>query len=167
MLINNAGLSRSASPEDYSFNDWDLTLNVNLKAPFFLVQAFLKANLFSNPASIINITSLAAEQGFPSNPAYLASKGGLKQLSKGLAMDLSSRGIRVNCVGPGYIRTAMTKGSWDNQVLRDQRNARMISNRWGESIDVANACFFLASSDANYINAQDIYVDGGWLSKGL
>ena len=117
--------------------------------------------------SIINITSLAAEQGFPDNVAYVASKGGLKQLTKAMAVDLATKNIRVNSVGPGYVKTKMTEKSWLDKKKKKNRSDRIILNRWANPKDIANACLFLGSNLADYINGQEIYVDGGWLSKGL
>lgn len=165
-LINNAGITIGNAFERYSTLDWDKTLSTNLKSVFLLTQYFVNRG-FNFGGSIVNISSLASEQGFPGNVAYVASKGALKQLSKALALDLSDRGLRVNCVGPGYIRTAMTEKSWADPQLKNERSKRMISKRWGEPEDVANACIFLCSDLASYITGQDLYVDGGWLSKGL
>lgn len=167
VLINNAGITRPTYNRLCSLEDWNLTINVNLAAPLFLSQSLVDRDLLRRGSSIVNITSLAAEQGFPGNPAYIASKGGLKQLSKSLAIDYAPYGIRCNCVGPGYVKTNMTSASWQNPELRDIRSSRMISDRWAEPNDIANACFFLASKDSTYITGQDIYVDGGWLAKGL
>ena len=118
-------------------------------------------------ASIVNITSLAAEQGFPNNVAYVASKGGLKQLTKAMAVDLAEKNIRVNSIGPGYVKTKMTQKSWQDKKKRKSRSDRIILKRWAKPNDIANVCLFLGSNLANYINGQEIYVDGGWLSKGL
>ena len=117
--------------------------------------------------SIINITSIGAELGFPNNPAYIAAKGALKQLTRSLALDLGSFGIRVNNIGPGYFRTDMTKGSWNDPQLEEDRIRRTILGRWGEPDDLAGAAIFLASEASRYITGQDLYVDGGWLAKGL
>ena len=117
--------------------------------------------------SIINITSIGAELGFPNNPAYIAAKGALKQLTRSLALDLGSFGIRVNNIGPGYFRTDMTKGSWNDPQLEEDRIRRTILGRWGEPDDLAGAVIFLASEASRYITGQDLYVDGGWLAKGL
>ena len=117
--------------------------------------------------SIINITSLAAEQGFPNNVAYVSSKGGLKQLTKAMALDLAEKNIRVNSVGPGYVKTKMTQKSWLNTKKKKSRSERIILNRWANPADIADACLFLGSDLSSYINGQEIYVDGGWLSKGL
>ena len=146
--------------------NWKKTIDINLTTPFRLSQ-FVSKNLMLSGGSIINITSLAAEQGFPDNVAYVASKGGLKQLTKAMALDLAKKHIRVNSVGPGYVKTRMTKKSWINIKKRKNRSERIILKRWAQPIDIANTCLFLGSSLANYINGQEIYVDGGWLSKGL
>jgi len=118
--------------------------------------------------SIINITSINAELGFPRNPAYVASKGGLKMLGKSLAKDWSNKGIRVNNLGPGYIKTDMTMKRYLNKKTRKEREDRTLMKRWGEKSDLIGPCVFLASDASKYITGQDIYVDGGWLvNSGL
>ena len=114
---------------------------------------------------MINITSLNSELGFPNNPAYVSMKGGLKQLTKSLAIDLGEFNIRVNNLGPGYIKTNMTKGSWKNR--KTEIEDRTILGRWGEPEDLLGTVIFLLSSASNYITGQDIYVDGGYLAKGM
>ncbi len=166
VLINNAGFTTSKNFLKYELKDWDKTLKINLTAPFLLSQQIAK-NFMRSGGNIINITSLAAEQGFPDNVAYVSSKGGLKQLTKAMALDLSTKNIRVNSIGPGYVKTSMTKKSFNNKKKKKNRSERMILNRWAEPEDIANAAIFLGSDLANYINGQDLYVDGGWLSKGL
>lgn len=166
VLINNAGYSSSKNFLEYNYEEWKKTLRINLETPFLLSQLISKK--FMKPgSSIINITSLAAEQGFPNNVAYVASKGGLKQLTKAMAIDLSKKNIRVNSVGPGYVKTKMTKKSWLDKKKRNNRSDRIILNRWANPSDIANTCLFLGSNLSEYINGQEIYVDGGWLSKGL
>ena len=166
ILINNAGFTSSRDFLDYKLKDWEKTLRINLTAPFLLTQMISKS--FMNSGScIINITSLAAEQGFPENVAYVASKGGLKQLTKAMAIDLAKKNIRVNSIGPGYVKTKMTEKSWLDKKKKKNRSERIISNRWADPEDIANTCLFLGSELASYINGQEIYVDGGWLSKGL
>ena len=165
-LINNAGYTVSKNFLEYKLEDWKKTLEINLNTPFVLSQLISK-NFMKSGGSIINITSLAAEQGFPDNVAYVASKGGLKQLTKAMAIDLASKNIRVNSVGPGYVKTKMTEKSWLDKKKRKNRSERIILDRWAAPTDIANACLFLGSDLASYINGQEIYVDGGWLSKGL
>jgi len=166
ILINNAGFTSSQQFLEYSLKNWKKTLDINLTTPFILSQLVSKKFMDSG-ASIVNITSLAAEQGFPNNVAYVASKGGLKQLTKAMAVDLAEKNIRVNSIGPGYVKTKMTQKSWQDKKKRKSRSDRIILKRWAKPNDIANVCLFLGSNLANYINGQEIYVDGGWLSKGL
>jgi len=116
---------------------------------------------------IINITSLNAEFAFPNNPAYVASKGGLKQLGKALARDWGRYGIRVNNLGPGYIKTEMTKQSFKDKKKKISRQNSTMLNRWGDMQDLLGPCIFLASDASSYITGQDLYVDGGWSANGL
>ena len=117
--------------------------------------------------SIINVTSINAELGFPNNPAYAASKGGLRMLTKSLAKDFGKYGISVNNLGPGYIITEMTKNSYQNKKSRMIRQKHTLLGRWGDVTDLIGPCIFLASNASGYITGQDIYVDGGWLANGL
>ena len=168
ILVNNAGVSFPQSFLDYSDDFWDLTYKVNLKAPYQLIKkvaSHMKQN--SSGGSIVNITSLNSELAFPDNPAYVSMKGALKQLTKSAALDLGKYGIRVNNVGPGYFMTDMTKKSWQDPKKNKERAARTVLNRWGKPEDLVGVSIFLASSASSYITGQDIYVDGGWLIKGL
>lgn len=166
ILVNNAGVT-IPSAGHYSKESWDKTISVNLTAPYLWMEAVRNnAKAFSS-CSIINITSLAAERAFPDNPAYLASKGGLKMLSKAYAEELSLFGFRVNCLGPGYIKTPMTEKTYNDENKRNARTRQTLLGRWGETEDLAGTVIFLASDASAYITGQDIYVDGGWLSKGL
>lgn len=167
ILVNNAGITISGPSESYSEESWDKTHKVNLKAAFQLSQLVAKHMIEQKEGVMINITSLGAERGFPGNPAYVAFKGGLKQLSKALARDWAKYNIRVNNLGPGYIRTNMTLKSWNTPKLREERAEKTILGRWGESSDLVGPAIFLASDASGYITGQDLYVDGGWLAKGL
>lgn len=166
ILINNAGVTFGAPAESYSAEFWKKTMAINLEAPLLLCQSLFNL-LKVDGASIINITSLGAYQGFSGNPAYVASKGGLKAMTYALAKDWRQYGIRVNNICPGYIRTNMTKKSQANAELYNSRLNRMILDRWGTSEDLAGAAVFLASDASAYITAQDIVVDGGWLNNGV
>lgn len=169
ILVNNAGITLPKHSLDYTEYDWDTTLNLNLKIPFFLSQRvaqFMKQSKLKG--SIINVSSLNAEMAFPENPAYVSAKGGLKMMTKALAKDLGEYGIRVNNVGPGYFKTAMTEKSWANVETRAARSKRTILSRWGiPEQDLAGIILFLASDASSYVTAQDFYIDGGWLANGL
>lgn len=166
-LFNIAGIGLKKSGLFYSDPNWNKTLEVNLTSPFHCSQSVIRYMIKNKSGSIINFTSINAELAFPSNPAYVASKGGLKMLSKSLAKDWAKHGIRVNNIGPGYFKTDMTKESYENKQMRKKRTERTMLGRWGDMIDIIGPCIFLASDASSYITGQDIYVDGGWLANGL
>lgn len=166
VLVNNAGITRP-SPSPYPRQDWDSTIQVNLTAPFLLIERLIPSFKKIRKGSIINITSLGAERAFPNNPSYIASKGGLKMLSKYYAKSLGKYGVRVNNVGPGYIVTEMTQNSYSDPQTRKSREKHTFLERWGQPEDLVGVCVFLASEASGYITGQDIYVDGGWTANGL
>ena len=167
VLINNAGYTAPKSNIEKSYKEFDKTIAVNLKATYFLSKICADFMLARDRCSIINISSLGSILGFPGNPSYLASKGGLRSLTKGLALDLARKKIKVNCIVPGYIKTNMTKLSYSNTEERLLRTNRTIANKWGTPSDLIGATIFLSSHASDYINGQDIIVDGGWSAKGL
>lgn len=168
ILVNNAGITAVQQSESHTEENWDKVLLINLKVPFLLSQKVAHFMIEKgNGGSIINITSLGAELGLSNVPGYVASKGGLKQLTKTLAADWAKYNIRVNNIGPGYMKTDMTKRSYADPELKKQRDNRIMLDRWGESEDLAGPAVFLASDASRYITGQDIYVDGGWLAKGV
>ncbi|MBW2058249.1 MAG: SDR family oxidoreductase [Deltaproteobacteria bacterium] len=167
VLVNNAGVTFSHPLFDYPDEFWERTYAVNLRAPFELSREIGKLMKRNRSGVIINITSLNAELAFPDNPAYVSFKGALRQLSKSLALDLGRYGIRVNSVGPGYFRTHMTRKSWGDPSLNRTIREKTALRRWGRPEDLAGITILLASDASSYITGQDIYVDGGWLAKGL
>ena len=167
VLINNAGITIPNDLDSYSLESWKKTLDVNLTGAFLFAQQVLKQMKKNHSGSIINITSINAEFGFPNNPAYITSKGGLKMLGKSLARDWGKYGIRVNNLGPGYILTKMTEKSYHNKKKYAARKANTMLNRWGKTSDLLGPCIFLASDASSYVTGQDIYVDGGWSANGL
>lgn len=165
VLVNCAGISVSLDSNGKS-NNFQKIIEVNLTAAYhsiISVSEFMK----TTGGSIINITSLASLQGMPGNPGYVASKGGLSALTRGLAIDLAGDNIRVNNIVPGYILTDMTRQSYSDKKLREQRDKRMILDRWGKPEDLTGAVILLASDASGYITGTDIVVDGGWTAKGL
>lgn len=168
VLINSAGITLpQKNQKEYSLDNWEKTLKINLTGAFITSNSVIKYMKKNRKGSIINITSLNAEQGFPDNPAYVASKGGLKMLSKSLAKDYGIYGIRINNLGPGYIKTEMTLESFKDSKKRKQRQKHVLLDRWGIMDDLLGPCIFLASDASGYVTGQDLYVDGGWLANGL
>ena len=168
ILINNAGITKSSPSENYSENDWKTTLDINLSSFFLMCQlAGRKMIQQEIGGSIINVTSIGGSQGFPNNPAYCASKGGVRQLTKALALDWGKYGIRVNNLVPGYTHTPMNQKSWEDKNLRQERATHAMLGRWAEPEDMIGAAIFLASDASSYVTGSDLYVDGGWNAKGI
>ena len=165
VLVNNAGVTHPQAEGSYPDASWEKTLRVNLEAPCRLIRGLAPMMQAQGSGSIINITSIAAHLGAPNNPAYAATKGGLKQLSRALASDLGSYGIRVNNIAPGYFHTDMALRSWHDPAVRQQRADRTLLGRWGEPEDLAGMVVLLAGDGASYITGQDFIVDGGWLTQ--
>jgi 2-deoxy-D-gluconate 3-dehydrogenase len=166
ILVNNAGIIRRADAIDFTEADWDAVMDVNLKAVFFLSQAFARAASARDAGgAIINIASLLSFQGGIRIASYTASKHGVAGLTKLLANEWAPKGINVNAIAPGYIETNNT------EVLRaDEARSRAIleripAGRWGEPEDIAGAAVFLASPAARYIHGAILPVDGGWLAR--
>jgi NAD(P)-dependent dehydrogenase (short-subunit alcohol dehydrogenase family) len=166
-LVNNAGVTRPGIPQADS--DWQVTIDINLQAPFRWARHFADrvADDSIQEGGIVFIGSLATQLGFPANPAYQASKAGVLGLTRAFAYDLGGAGIRVNCVSPGYIHTAMTDRSYQDPEVNAERRRHTLLNRWGEPGDVANAVAFLCGPMANYITGINLPVDGGWMACGL
>ena len=166
ILVNAAGISMPQG-EVAEAERFERMLDTNLRAVYRLCVAASRHMEASGGGAIINVTSINSVLGFPGNPGYVASKGGLRMLTKALAIDLAKSKVRVNSLAPGYIRTAMTATSHSDPALREARLERMIIRRFGEPEDVVGAAIFLASPAASYITGIDLFVDGGWTAKGL
>lgn len=167
-LVNCAGVTKSNSSERYSNLDWDETLEVNLNSVFRVCRAFGRKMIKQkDAASIVNVTSIGGHRGFPNNPAYVASKGGLRQLTKALSVDWGKYGVRVNNLVPGYTTTSMNKKSWEDRLDRQERESRASLSRWGRPVEFVGPAVFLLSDASSFVTGSDLVVDGGWLSKGL
>jgi 2-dehydro-3-deoxy-D-gluconate 5-dehydrogenase len=165
ILVNNAGTIRRAPAIDYSEEDWDTVIEVNLSAVFRLSQLAGRGMLKQESGKIINIASLLSFQGGITAPAYAASKGGVAQLTKALANEWAGKGINVNAIAPGYMRTDNTKALQQDETRNRQIIERIPAGRWGEPADLAGAAVFLASSASDYINGHVLVVDGGWMGR--
>ncbi len=166
ILVNNAGIIRRTACTDFSEEDWDYVMNVNLKAAFFLAQAAAKAFLEQGSGGkIINIASLLSFQGGILVPSYTASKSALAGITKTLANEWASKNINVNAIAPGYIATANTQALRDDPVRNKAILDRIPANRWGDARDIAGMAVFLASPAAAYCHGGIYPVDGGWLGR--
>ncbi|HEX8521659.1 MAG TPA: SDR family oxidoreductase [Tepidisphaeraceae bacterium] len=173
ILVNNAGIIRRAPAHQFSEQDWDDVLRINLKAPFFLTQAVArwwiergaKENVEPSRLKIVNIASLLSFQGGITVPAYAASKHGIAGMTKALANEWAAQRINVNAVAPGYIATENTKALREDASRNAAILGRIPQGHWGEPQEIAGACLFLASRDADYVNGAVLNVDGGWLGR--
>lgn len=164
-LVNAAGVMRRAPAHELTIEDWNETLSVNLTAVFVLSQAFARECIACGKnGRIINIASLMTAASRRTTAAYTASKGGIGQLTKALAVDWAEHGIHVNAIAPGYIATELTEPLWRNPEFDAWVMKRCPLGRWGTPEDIAWPAVFLASAAANYITGQVIFVDGGWLA---
>jgi len=159
ILVNNAGLTRDNLALRIKDADWDLVLEVNLTAAFRLTRASLRGMMKRRWGRIVGITSVVGVTGNPGQANYAASKAGMIGMSKSLAQEVGSRGITVNCVAPGFIKTAMTDALGEPQ--RDKLLGAIPAGRLGSSDDVAACVAFLASEEAAYVTGQTLHVNGG------
>jgi NAD(P)-dependent dehydrogenase (short-subunit alcohol dehydrogenase family) len=163
VLVNNAAVERNQPASKVTGEAIDETLFVNLRQAFMLCSAFAKP-LFSTRGSIVNITSTAATGAGGTQGAYAASKGGLNTLTKNLANEWASKGVRVNGVAPGLVDTEMWEPTFDalgEEAVRTSFVKRVPLARWGTADEIANVACFLASEQASYVTGQTIRVDGG------
>ncbi|MFN2578187.1 MAG: 2-dehydro-3-deoxy-D-gluconate 5-dehydrogenase KduD [Pyrinomonadaceae bacterium] len=165
VLINNAGTIGRAPAADYSEEDWSTVIEVNLSAVFRMSQLAGRKMLEEGSGKIVNIASVLSFQGGITVPAYAASKGGVAQLTKALANEWAGKGINVNAIAPGYMRTDNTKALQQDATRNRQILERIPAGRWGESSDLAGAAVFLASSASDYVNGHVLVVDGGWMGR--
>ena len=165
VLVNAAGISISKEEIDNEFERFNHTVSVNLSSTYQCSQ--LVSSFMHKGGSIINISSIGALQGFPDNPGYVASKGGIQALTRALALDFSKNQIRVNDIAPVYIKTDMTIKSFNNPEANQSRIKQMMIKRWGEPKDIVGAVIFLASDASSYMTGSSLTIDGGWTSKGI
>lgn len=165
ILVNNAGIIRRADALDFTEEDWDAVMDVNLKSLFFLSQAVARTMVPRGKGKIINIASLLSFQGGIRIPSYTASKSGVAGLTKLLACEWGPQGINVNAVAPGYIETSNTQALREDPVRNKAILDRIPAGHWGEPSDVSGAVVFLASDAANYVHGITLPVDGGWLAR--
>lgn len=159
ILINNAGVTRDNLAMRMKDEEWDEVIRVNLEASFRLARAALKPMMRARFGRIVSITSVVGATGNPGQANYAASKAGLVGMSKALAQEVASRGITVNCIAPGFIRSSMTDALPEAQ--KDSLLGRIPAGKLGEGEDVAAAAVYLASHEAAYVTGQTLHVNGG------
>jgi 2-deoxy-D-gluconate 3-dehydrogenase len=165
ILVNNAGIIRRAPAVAVSDADWDAVIEVNLSSVFRLAQAAGRHMLERGRGKIVNVASLLSFQGGVTVAAYAASKGGVAQLTKALANEWAPKGVNVNAVAPGYVRTDNTAALQNDATRNRQILERIPAGRWGEPADIAGAAVFLCSNASDYVHGHVLVVDGGWMGR--
>jgi glucose 1-dehydrogenase len=162
ILVNNAGLERRADFWDVTEQDYDTVLDVNLKGPFFVTQAFVKHRMQAKAGGkVINVSSVHEELPFPHFTSYCASKGGIKMMTRNLSIELAPLGITINSIAPGAIETPINKNLLNDPVKLNSLLENIPLKRLGTPEDVASVAAFLASSDSDYVTGTTYFVDGG------
>jgi gluconate 5-dehydrogenase len=161
ILVNNAGMQRRAPFAEFPAADWDTLMRTNVDSLFHVGQAVARRMIARKRGRIINICSVQSELGRPNIAPYAASKGAVKMLTKGMAIDLGPHGITVNGLGPGYFKTELTQALVADEAFSAWLTNRTPSRRWGEVQELAPAAVFLASDAAAFVNGHILYVDGG------
>ncbi|MFA0085393.1 2-deoxy-D-gluconate 3-dehydrogenase [Vibrio sp. 10N.286.49.C2] len=166
ILVNNAGIIRRNDALDFTEQDWDDVMDVNVKTVFFLSQAVAKQFISQGEGGkIINIASMLSFQGGIRVPSYTASKSGVTGITRLMANEWAKHGINVNAIAPGYMATNNTAALQADEKRNQDILARIPAERWGTPEDIAGPCVFLASKASDYVNGYTIAVDGGWLAR--
>ena len=161
ILVNNAGIQRRAPLVDFSQKEWDEVIATNLTAPFVVSQAVLPGMIARKRGKIIHIASLMSELARPTVVPYTAAKGGVRQLTRGMAVELAPMGIQVNAIAPGYFATEMNRALIDNAEFNAWVCKRTPAGRWGQPDELAGLAVFLASGASDYMTGQMLVMDGG------
>ncbi|HZQ61301.1 MAG TPA: 3-oxoacyl-ACP reductase FabG [Casimicrobiaceae bacterium] len=161
ILVNNAGIQRRAPILEFARSDWDAVIATNLTAPFLVSQAALRGMVARRRGKIIHIASLLSELGRPTIVAYTAAKGGVRQLTRAMAVELAPHDIQVNAIAPGYFATEMNRALIDNAEFDAWVCKRTPAGRWGDPAEIAGLAIFLASAASDYMTGQVLMLDGG------
>ena len=168
ILLNNAGVAEFAPFLDLTEEQWDKTIDTNLKGYFLVAQAAAREMAKHKWGRIVNIASIASGGvgvGFPSIAHYCASKGGVVAMTEAMAIELAPMGILVNCIGPGVIESEMTEGMLKDPKQAEALLSRAPLKRAGKAKEIAAAAVYLASEEASYTTGTTLYIDGGWLAN--
>jgi 2-dehydro-3-deoxy-D-gluconate 5-dehydrogenase len=165
ILVNNAGIIRRAPALEFSEEDWDAVVQVNLRALFFLSQAAARQMAAQGGGKIINVASVLSFQGGIFVPAYTAAKSGVAGLTRALANEWAAKNINVNAIAPGYMSTDNTAALRADPVRSQAILDRIPARRWGTVEDLMGSVVFLASAASDYMHGTIVSVDGGWLAR--
>ncbi|WP_146341788.1 glucose 1-dehydrogenase [Nesterenkonia sp. NBAIMH1] len=161
IVVNNAGLQRRAPIHEFDPDDWDAVLASNLSSAFYVSRFVTPAMVERGSGKIINIASVQSHLARQTIAPYSASKGGVAQLTKGMAADLARHNIQVNALSPGYFATEMNRDLVENETFDSWLRARTPAGRWGSFDELAGALLFLSSDASSFVSGQNIFVDGG------
>jgi gluconate 5-dehydrogenase len=164
ILVNNAGIQRRAPLEQFDDQDWRELMATNLDSVYFVSKAVAPYMIARGRGKIINIGSVQCELARPGIAPYTASKGAVKNLTKGMCADWARHGLQINAIGPGYFATPLNKALYEDPVFDEWLRKRTPAGRWGKIEDLHGAAVFLASAASNFVNGQTLYVDGGILA---
>jgi NAD(P)-dependent dehydrogenase (short-subunit alcohol dehydrogenase family) len=166
IIVNNAGIGLLGEISTMSDEVWDKVIAVNLSGTFYGLRAAAKYMEEKGiKGSIINMSSILGQGGFQTAGAYCASKGGVNQLTRTAALELGGKGIRVNAIAPGFIKTEMTKDIQENKAAYDAVVAATPLGHMGEPEDIAQAAVYLGSDESRFVTGSILYVDGGWTAQ--
>lgn len=165
ILVNNAGIVRSGPAADMTDADWREVMDANVDAVFAACRAAGRHMLARGSGKIVNVASLLSFFGGVTVSGYAASKGAVAQLTKALSNEWAPRGVQINALAPGYLRTAMTQPLQDDPVRYREVLGRIPAGRWGEPSDLQGAVVFLASKASDYLSGHILPVDGGWCAR--
>lgn len=165
ILINNSGTVRRAPAAEYSEEDWQAVIDVNLNSVFRMSQIAGRTMIAAGGGKIVNIASLLSFQGGITVPAYTASKSAVAGLTKALANEWAKHNVNVNAIAPGYIATKNTAPLQADETRNRQILERIPAGRWGEPKDIAGAAVFLSSAASDYMHGHILVVDGGWMGR--
>ncbi|MDZ7377429.1 MAG: SDR family oxidoreductase, partial [candidate division KSB1 bacterium] len=164
ILINNAGIQIRGPLEEFNSDDWRKLIDINLTGAFLVAKAVVQGMIKRRTGKIINICSIQSELARPTIAPYTAAKGGLRNLTKGMATDWGKFNIQINGIAPGYFKTEMTKALYEDPKFDAWLRSRVPANRWGEPEELIGAAIFLASKASDYVNGHILFVDGGLMA---
>jgi len=164
ILVNNAGIMIRKPLEEFSLIEWQKVIDINLTGAFLVSKAVVHGMIERRAGKIVNICSVQSELARPTITPYTAAKGGLRNLTRGMAADWGKYNIQINGIAPGYFKTEMTKSLYQDEKFDGWLKVRTPANRWGDPNELIGVLLFLSSKASDYINGQLIYVDGGLTS---